>query len=173
MPSRAELAQEQGRLIGLLPEVRDRLGHIPAITNIGIGAKEVRGTTTDEFAFRVYVAMKLPRADVPPQWRIPQRIRGVATDVIQAGRTEPIVDTRKLRPLTGGISVKNEFVQEGEKTLAGTLGCLVKTVADLSIMALTCEHVMTAGQAAVGVNVGQPKYVVSCCCCTYNAIGKL
>ncbi|BFU95566.1 MAG: hypothetical protein NTNFB02_22880 [Nitrospira sp.] len=173
MRSRAELMREQAKLLDLLPEVRERLHHIPAITNIGIGAKEVRGKTTDDFAFRLYVSMKLPREDVASHWRIPYHIQGVPTDVIPAGSTETIVDTRKVRPLRGGTSVKNEFVQAGERTLAGTLGCLVKAVADLRVMALTCQHVMTAGQASLGVNVGQPKYVVSCCCCTYNAIGTL
>ncbi len=173
MRSRAELKREQDFLLALLPEVRERLKQIPAIRNIGVGAKEVRGKTSNDFAFRIYVPMKLPLGDVPLQWRIPSQIQGVPTDVIMAGSTEPIVDTRKVRPLRGGISVKNEFVQTGEKTLAGTLGCLVKLVADLRVMALTCQHVMTAGQAQLGVNIGQPKYVVSCCCCTYNAVGTL
>ena len=156
-----------------MPEAQQRLHHIPAVTHIGIGAKEVGGEITGDFAFRVYVSMKLPMDEIPSQRRIPERISGVPTDVMPASRTAALVDTRKLRPLRGGISVKNEFVQEGEKTLAGTLGCLVKLINTLEVTALTCEHVMSAGQATTGVNVGQPKYVVSCCCCTYNAIGTL
>ncbi len=173
MRSRAELLREQSKLLELLPEVRQRLRDFPDITNIGVGAKEVNGHSTDDFAFRVYVSQKLPQAQVPQAWRIPSSVQGVPLDVIAPVSTEVIVDTRKVRPLRGGISVKNEFVQEGERTLAGTIGCLVKRVADLRIMALTCEHVMTAGQASVGASVGQPKYVVSCCCCTHNGIGKL
>ena len=167
------MLQEQNRLLRLLPEAQQRLRHIPAVTHIGIGAKEVGGEITGDFAFRVYVSMKLPMDEIPSQRRIPERISGVPTDVMPASRTAALVDTRKLRPLRGGISVKNEFVQEGEKTLAGTLGCLVKLINTLEVTALTCEHVMSAGQATTGVNVGQPKYVVSCCCCTYNAIGTL
>lgn len=173
MKSRVELLQEQNRLLRLLPEVRWRLRHIPAITNIGIGAKEVGGEITDDFAFRVYVAVKLPPGDVPSRWRIPQRIQGVATDVLAASPTAALVDTRKVRPLRGGIQLKNEFVQDNTRTLAGTIGCLVRFIDTFEVMALTCEHVTLAGQASVGVAVGQPSYVVSCCCCTYNAIGTV
>jgi hypothetical protein len=171
MKSRARLLQEQGRLLKLLPGVVRRLRHIPGITNIGVGAKEVAGEITGEFAFRVYVSMKLPPGDVPSGWRIPERIEGIATDVLPASSTAALVDTRKVRPLRGGIQLKNEYVQDDTRALAGTIGCLVKYINTLEVMALTCEHVTLAGQAAVGVAVGQPRYVVSCCCCTYNAIG--
>jgi hypothetical protein len=173
MRSRGELLREQNRLLGLLPEVRWRLRHILAITNIGIGAKEVGDEITDDFAFRVYVPMKLPPGDVPTAWRIPPRIQGVLTDVLEASPTAALVDTRKVRPLRGGIQLKNEFVQDDTQTLAGTIGCLVRFIDSFEIMALTCEHVTLAGQASVGVAVGQPSYVVSCCCCTYNSIGKV
>jgi hypothetical protein len=33
--------------------------------------------------------------------------------------------------------------------------------------------VLLAGQASIGAAVGQPRYVVSCCCCTYNVIGTV
>jgi hypothetical protein len=173
MKSRAELLHEQNRLLQLLPEVRRRLRHIPIVTSIGIGAKEVGGKTTNDFAFRVYVSMKLSPADVSSAWRIPKRIEGVATDVIPASLTAALVDTRKVRPLRGGIQLKNEFVQDDTRMLAGTIGCLVRSTATLEVMALTCEHVTLAGQASEGAAVGQPKYVVSCCCCTYNAIGTV
>jgi hypothetical protein len=167
------LLREQNRLLALLPEVRWRLRHIPSVTNIGVGAKEVGGEISEDFAFRIYVPSKLPADEVPSHWRIPERIHDIATDVLTVSRTTDLVDTRKLRPVRGGISLKNEYVQEGERTLAGTIGCLAKLISSLEVVALTCEHVMSAGQATVGVAVGQPKYVVSCCCCTYNAIGSL
>jgi hypothetical protein len=172
MKSRAAVLAEQNRLLSLLPVVRAHLQHIPVITNIGIGAKEVGGRMTDDFAFRVYVGTKLPAGDVPAQWQIPARVEGVPTDVLPTSSTQVLVDDRKLRPLRGGTQVKNEFVQDDSRTLAGTIGCLVKFIDTLEVMALTCEHVTLAGQAALGVSMGQPKYVTSCCCCTYNMIGK-
>jgi hypothetical protein len=173
MRSRAGVLEEQQRLLRLLPQVRERLRHIPVITNIGVGAKEVGGQVTDDFSFRVYVPLKLPPGDVPAGWRIPSRIHGVATDVLAASSTQPLVDVRKVRPVRGGIQLKNEFVQDDSRTLAGTIGCLVKNIDTLEPLALTCEHVLLAGQGSIGIGVGQPKYVVSCCCCTYNAIGKV
>lgn len=173
MWSRSRALQEQNRLLQLLPAVRSRLAHIPVITNIGIGAKEIGGEITGEFAFRIYVSLKLPHSEVPPPWRIPERIEGVWTDVLAVSNTEMLVDTRKVRPLRGGIQVKNEFVQDDTRALAGTIGCLAKSTLTLEVMALTCQHVSMAGQASVGVAVGQPKYVVSCCCCTYNSIGTV
>ncbi len=173
MESRGRRIEEQDRLLRLLPEVRRRLHDVPSITNIGVGAKEVGGEITGDFAFRIYVAEKRPRGELPTAWRIPERIDGIATDVLTAPRTEMLIDTRKVRPLKGGIQLKNEFVQEDSRTLAGTIGCLAKNINTLEVLALTCEHVLLAGQALIGAGVGQPKYVVSCCCCTYNAIGTV
>src|SRR5262245_61939531 len=173
MRSRAAALAEQNRLLGLLPDVRARLQHIPVISNVGVGAKEVSGQMTDDFAFRVYVSVKLPRGDVPAQWRIPAQIRGVPTDVLQSTATEVLEDSRKLRPLRGGIQVRNAGDLQDPGGALGTIGCLVKFINTLEVMALTCEHVTLSGQTSVGVTMGQPKYSISCCCCTYNVIGKV
>ena len=173
MKSRTSLLAEQNRLIAILPLVRSRLRHIPVITNIGVGAKEIGGRMTDDFAFRIYVTTKLPRGDVPSQWRIPAQIKGVPTDVLQSTATEVLEDSRKLRPLRGGIQLRNESDQQNPGAALGTIGCLVKYINTLEVMALTCEHVTLAGQTSVNVTMGQPKYATSCCCCTYNVIGKV
>jgi hypothetical protein len=173
MKSRASVIAEQNRLLSLVPAVRAQLQHIPVITNIGVGAKEVGGEMTEDFAFRVYVGVKLAPGDVPSAWRIPAWIKGVLTDVLQSSATEVLEDSRKLRPLRGGIQLRNEGDREGEGAALGTIGCLVKYINTLEVMALTCEHVTLSGQTSVGVTMGQPKYSVACCCCTYNVIGKV
>jgi hypothetical protein len=172
MRSRAALLAEQNRLLQLLPEIRWRLRHIPVITNIGVGAKEVGGEITKEFAFRIYVGVKLPAGDVPADWRIPDRIGGVATDVLVASPTAMLMDDRKHRPLRGGIKLRNEYVDHGNVFLSGTIGCLAKNINSLEVLALTCEHVITAGQAQIGVVAAQPQYS-TCCCFTYNVIGTV
>src|SRR5438034_3740883 len=134
--SRTRLREEQDRLLRMLPEVRWRLRHIPSISNIGVGAKEVGGEVTGEFAFRIYVGMKLPPGEVPRTWRIPARIGGIATDVLPASGTEALVDTRKVRPLKGGVMFKNEYVEDDTRTLAGTIGCLVRYINTFEVMAL-------------------------------------
>ena len=174
MKSRQRVIQQQEQLLRLLPEVRWRLRHIPGIACIGVGAKEVRGDVTSDMAYRIYVEQKLPNDDLPAAWRIPERIRGINTDVLPRFPTEMITDDNKYRPLKGGSQIRNQFVDADNDMLAGTIGCLVRLNSPLEeICALSCEHVLLAGQASLNVLVGQPKYVISCCCCTLHQIGKV
>ncbi len=170
---RASLLLQQEHLLGLLPEVRSRLSGIASITHIGVGAKETAGELTGEFAFRVYVKRKCTTDELPSAWCIPPQMYGIATDVIQSSPTTLLADIRKVRPLRGGIQLRNEYVEMGTNTLAGTIGCLAKNIDTLEPLALTCEHVVTHLNTPSGTRVGQPKYVVSCCCCTYNVIGSV
>lgn len=174
MKSRQEIIRKQQQLLRLLPEAQWRLRHIPGILNIGVGAKEVGGEVSSDMAFRVYVDRKLPNDELIAAWRIPESIRGVWTDVLPQSKTEMLTDDGKYRPLKGGSQVKNQYVDQDNDLLAGTIGCLVRLDSPVQeICALSCEHVMVAGQASLQVIVGQPRYVVSCCCCTYNQIGKV
>jgi hypothetical protein len=174
MKSRQEVLQEQNQMLRLLPEARWRLRHIPGITSIGVGAKEVGGEVTFEMAFRVYVDQKLPMDQLTAAWRIPERIRGIPTDVLRRSATEMLADAGKYRPLKGGSQVKNQFVEGDNDLLAGTIGCLVRFDSPVQeVLALSCEHVLLAGQSSLQVTVGQPRYVTSCCCCIYNQIGKV
>lgn len=161
-------------MLRLLPEARWRLRHIPGISSIGVGAKETGGEVTFEMAFRVYVEQKLPLDQLLAAWRIPERIRGFSTDVLTRSVTDVLADDGKYRPLQGGSQVKNQFVEGDNDSLAGTIGCLVRFDSPVQeVLALSCEHVLLAGQSSLQVIVGQPRYVTSCCCCTYNQIGKV
>ena len=174
MKSRQKVIQQQEQLLRLLPEVRWRLRHIPGISSIGVGAKEVAGEITYDMAYRIYVERKLPNDDLPAAWRIPERIRGINTDVLPRSSTEVLADDGKYRPLKGGSQCKNQYVEGDNDLLAGTIGCLVRLDSPVQeVCALSCEHVMVAGQASMQVLVGQPRYVLSCCCCTFNQIGKV
>jgi len=174
MKSRRTIFERQQQFIRLLPEVRWRLRHIPGISSIGVGAKEVRGEVTSDMAYRIYVDCKLPKDELIAAWRIPERIRGFNTDVLPQSKTEMLADDKKYRPLKGGCQVKNQHVEGDNDLLAGTIGCLVRFDSPLQeICALSCEHVFTAGQSGLQTIVGQPRYVVSCCCCTYNKIGTV
>lgn len=174
MKSRQAIFELQEQLIRLLPEAQWRLRHIPGISSVGVGAKEVGGEVTFEMAFRVYVERKFPNDELIAAWRIPERIRGIATDVLPRSKTEMIADDGKYRPLKGGSQVKNQYVEGDNDLLAGTIGCLVRFDSPLQeVCALSCEHVLAVGQAGLQVIVGQPRYVVSCCCCTYNQIGRV
>ncbi len=175
MRSRAQLRAEQDRLLDLVPDVRSRLRHIPVVHSVGVGAKEVGGEVTDDFAFRVYVDLKLPLSELPADQRIPRQIHGIPTDVLTWTKSQMILDLTRHRPLKGGAQIRNEFVKTRETVLlAGTLGCLVQlNVSTRDVMALSCEHVLLGAQASIGAVVAQPRYVVSCCCCPFNRIGKV
>jgi hypothetical protein len=174
MKSREQRVEEQNRLLMLVPEVRWRLAHIPSVRNVGVGAKEVGGSITDEFAFRIYVDEKRPPDAIAPGEHIPPAIKHILTDVIVASASDVLADTSKRRPLKGGFQVKNEFVQGGDGDfLAGTLGCLAEVdIVTRDLVGLTCEHVIMAGQSNLTIKVGQPDYS-TCCCCVCGQIGAV
>jgi hypothetical protein len=174
MKSKEYRIAEQNKLLRLLPEVRWRLRHITNVCHIGVGAKEKNGEVTDEFAFRVYVDKKAPSAALPSDKVIPSLIKNIPTDVIVHSKTEMLVDSSKARPLKGGFQIRNEFVRGKGEHLVGTLGCLAQVDnATQDLVGLSCEHVLMAGQANLRVNIGQPKYSVSCCCCVHGQIGAV
>jgi hypothetical protein len=88
---------------------------------IGIGRKLAGGKLTSTLCVRVYVTQKLPKRLVPRGARVPGRIGGVPTDVIEsppaflAQPLQPcsIKKTRGQRPLCPGISAANESVNAG------------------------------------------------------------
>jgi hypothetical protein len=94
------------------------------IVGVGVGPKIRDGRSTRTPSIRFYVAKKVPLKAIRKADRVPKRINGVPTDVVETGRffaQAPIAQGR-LRPAKGGCSVGFEatgFV------MAGTLGCLV------------------------------------------------
>lgn len=173
MKSREFLINEQNKLIELLPEVRWQFRKIPGITNIGIGAKEVGGELTDAFAFRIYVNNKKALSELERDEILPVKIKGIWTDVILNSKHIQLADESKYRPLKGGSQLRNEYVEGSNDNLVGTLGCLAEHISTNDVVALSCQHVLMAGQAQLNVKIGQPRYIVSCCCCTYNEIGNV
>lgn len=173
MRTKEEIIEEQDKLVRLYPEARWRLGKFANVVSVGLGAKEIRGMVTDEFAFRVYVDKKLPKSELQRDECIPEQIKGVRTDVIIKSVQTLVADHNKYRPLKGGGQIRNEHVQVGINHLSGTIGCLAEHIATNDIVALSSQHVLMAGQAQLSVKIGQPRYVISCCCCTYNEIGNV
>jgi len=90
---------------------------------IGVGRKLVGGKQTRTLCVRLYVAQKLPSSMLPADARLPKRIAGFPTDVIEApvARAHALQCTVKKRdrqrPLIGGISAAHQAV------LRATLGC--------------------------------------------------
>ena len=174
MRSRQVLIEEQEKLLRLYREAEWRLMKLPGVVGVGVGAKEVGGRITEEFAFRVYVDRKKHRSELPPDTIVPSEIKGVKTDVIVKSEDTMLADDSKYRPIKGGIQIRNEYFSGDNTRMVGTLGCLAELDnVTRDVVALGCQHVLLAGQASLQVKVGQPRYVVSCCCCTFNEIGKV
>ena len=149
--------------------------HVPSWENIRAwsvwdsGCKESRGILTEEFSLRVYVHRKKPLADVRQGDRVPAFYRGVATDVLEAGRgvrTSACEDTAKYPVVIGGITVTTG-------KLVGTLGFLA-TIDGLegpdNIALVTNAHVLAANQSKIGDTVYQPDSTKTL---PNNSIGKV
>lgn len=174
MKSKKELIKEQNKLLRLYAEARWRLRKYKGVVGIGVGAKETNGKITGDFAFRVYVREKKAVSELAADEIIPAAVKGTPTDVIVISEVEMLADDGKYRPLKGGVQVRNEYFERKNTRMLGTIGCLVEfNSAQKEIMGLSCQHVLLAGQAELNVKVGQPRHVVSCCCCTYHEIGKV
>lgn len=68
-----------------LRKAKKELIKFPSVLGVGYGFKEKRGKSTGELAILVYVKKK-SRTVVPAKERIPAKILGVKTDVIQLGK---------------------------------------------------------------------------------------
>jgi len=180
------IIERQRVYLSFLPEIREKYGKIPGVDLIGLGAKERGGKLTQEWAFRFYVKKKQPKSEVPANQRIPSKIKGLQTDVIPHFEKEPLVceasdlsvDSNKYRNdgLRGGISIRNEHFDNSQSSGYGTLGILARKTSDNALVGLTCAHVVNnASESLTTLNtkIGQPKYYISCCCCTYGYIGDV
>jgi hypothetical protein len=101
------------------------------VVGVGVGRKIKRGKLTRTRCVRIYVERKIPRHLIQPDHLIPENVKGVDTDVIEAGRfraylPRPPATQRRLRPARPGCSIGFQFpeAQAGE-LMAGTLGAVV------------------------------------------------
>lgn len=143
--ARGSSAARKGSPLSLLPPHSNVVG-------VGYGSKlsyAASGAIVEnEIAVRVYVRTKLPQAVVPSAQRVPAKINGKTTDVIAVGELSLLA-----RPVRCGVSVGHRAVT------AGTLGCLVKRVNDMSgeRFILSCNHVLAdCNKATVGDPVLEP-----------------
>lgn len=133
------------------------------------GIKERAGVPTGQPALVVAVSKKLPLADIHPAARVPARVGGVPTDVVelQQARTRllPSCETDQLygcdnavarsRPLLGGLSCYHTLHERVYAEGAGTLGGIVRDATDGKLVGITNNHV--AG-LAYNADFGAPWY---------------
>ncbi|MDO1444634.1 hypothetical protein Q0590_00145 [Rhodocytophaga aerolata] len=172
---------EQERLVRLHGMVEPQLIKYPGVDHVGVGVKEVKGDLTHELCFRVYVKKKRSLGELAPADTIPQKVMGIKTDVLEKGETYKVADFTTYRPLRGGVMIRNQRYQNEGETIrgTGTLGLIVTHTASGELKGLTCHHVVDDGvhdpgdPNAVGIEIGQPRYIKCCCCCTFNEFGEV
>ena len=98
--------------------------HRHNIVGVGVGPKIKSGKETRRASVRFYVEKKVPLKAIPKAQRLPKKINGVPTDVVETGRlyAQAPIAQQRLRPAKGGCSVG---FQASGFVMAGTFGCLV------------------------------------------------
>src|ERR1017187_7117657 len=120
------------------------------IKGVGISEKLVNGWLTSDPCITVYVAAKAPLGEIQENARVPEKIGGVATDVVEIGEIDAFPFKGIYRPAAGGVSV-GHF-----KITAGTIGCLVKKGGD-PVYILSNNHVLAnVNQSQAGAAILQP-----------------
>lgn len=118
------------------------------IEAVGIGYKTAYGKELCELSIVCSVKQKLPMRDVLKAERIPAKISGILTDVVQTGTIQAL-HTGFHRPAPGGVSVGHTDIT------AGTLGCIVRKNGNPYI--LSNNHVLAcSNDADLGDNILQP-----------------
>src|SRR5512139_4325764 len=104
--------------------IREASGELLARRNViatGVGYKVTGGKRTQAPCIVCSVTRKMPAAALAAADRVPDSIRGVATDVIETGPIRALQPpTGRFRPAPGGVSIGHRDIT------AGTLGCLVR-----------------------------------------------
>lgn len=119
------------------------------VLGVGVGHKIVEGKDTGRDAIVVVVEKKLPETVLLTEEKVPSRIDGIETDVIDAGGIiEPMQHRQKHRPVIGGISGKVE----------GGTACSIALICfkDGKEHLLTNEHCVHNRQDKTGKKFLQP-----------------
>jgi hypothetical protein len=133
------------RILPIKQAVEQKLIALPGVTGVDVGLKRVGGEDTSVHAILVFVAHK---GVFEPQHRIPERIEGVPTDVIEAVFTHdaahepvltaPAVDAKRYDPCQGGAMISPARFNN----MYGSLGMIVRDASTNQQLWLSCYHVL-------------------------------
>jgi len=114
------------------------------VIGVDYGYHYENGVRTGKIGIRYHVRAKQPLAALPPARRLPGKINGVETDVVEAGyqphAADPYAAAAVLQP---GLSVGNV-----PRTSDGTLGLFVRDRRDNALCLLSNWHVLCGGKQA-------------------------
>jgi hypothetical protein len=128
------------------------------VVGVGVGAKIVKGKTTDRPSVRLYVARKLSKGLLSPALTLPAEIDGVDTDVVELGRLQAQGLSARLRkrPAKPGCSIGFALAgANADLLMAGTFGAVVSR--DGSKFILSNNHVLACeNELPIGTPIFQP-----------------
>lgn len=73
------------KLTDIQARYTDTLMNKANVIGVGLGYKQIKGTTTTKLSLVVMVTQKVPKSQLAPQDVIPDQIEGVAVDVQEMG----------------------------------------------------------------------------------------
>lgn len=165
----SEEVQLPADLLQLCRAKEDELLSLPNVVGVGIGYKKTGGRSTDKLSIVVLVEKKVQKQRLSPDQRVPDKIEGVPTDVVESGPLEAGCfglwprrqqnRLERLRPVRPGVSIGHFRVS------AGTLGAVVYDLDSGVPLLLSNNHVLanaTDGNdnlSAPGDAVLQPGYM--------------
>ncbi len=135
-------ASQINRLLPIKQAAEKKLITISGVTGVDVGLKEVGGEPTGIYAILVFVKKK---GKYKPKDKIPEKIAGVPTDVIEATFThrtaavaDPEIDTTRYDPVQGGSCIAPARFDN----YYGSLGMLVKDSKSGAQLWLSAYHVL-------------------------------
>jgi hypothetical protein len=140
-----------------LQKHKSRLVGLPNVCGVGVGFKRRDMKRTGNPALIVFVEKKEKWEDLSRGERVPKKIGGLETDVIEIGKVR-LLGTRqeRHRPAKPGVSIGHY------KISAGTFGALVKDVETGERLILSNNHILANGtngrdgRAEIGDPILQP-----------------
>ncbi len=120
----------------VLDKVQSRILRMPNVIGVGVGYKQVGLTRTEKPAIIVFVEKKLPAAELSRSEKLPGKINGLETDVIEIGRVRLLERDMKMRPALPGSSIGHY------KISAGTFGVVVKDKKSGEKLILSNNHIL-------------------------------
>ena len=123
-----------------LGKVRPKVLGLPNVRGVGVGYKRVGSISTGEPAIIVFVEKKLPPNKLARGYRVPPKLYGLDTDVVEIGRVRLLGERKnKVRPAVPGSSIGHY------KISAGTFGAVVKDKKSGDKLILSNNHILANG----------------------------
>lgn len=140
-----------------LDKHKSRFMGLPNVCGIGVGYKRKNLQRTDQPALIIFVEKKEKWENLSRGERIPKKVSGLETDVIEIGKVRLLgIRQERHRPAQPGLSIGHY------KISAGTFGAVVKDIETGEPLILSNNHILANGtngrdgRAKIGDPILQP-----------------